>query len=269
MSVLGDRLTPSNIGGLPIRRAREANPSINALIYGDYGTGKTLLAGTADDVPAMRKVLFLDIEGGTFTLKHTYPNTDVVRITNWAEMEKIYQELKAGLHNDYRTIVVDSLTEAQVFNMTDVMIATVAASPDRNEDVPGLREWGINQTQIKRFIRRFRDLPPNVIMTALLKEDVNKQTGARKKGADLPGKLSGQVPALFDEVWMLYIRQVTREVAGLDGDPNEKVDARVLSTGATENSTGKDRSGKLPKFIINPTMTKIWNLMQGEDHKND
>lgn len=268
MSILEERLTPTSLGGLPIRKARDANPHINGLIYGEYGSGKTLLAATADDVPEMRKVLCLDIEGGTFTLKHPYPNVEVVRITNWNQMADIYNELRAGLHTDYNTCIIDSLTEAQYFNMSEVMRQLVEAKPDRNPDVPDVREWGINQTQIKRFIRLYRDLPMTVIMTALMAEKTNKQTGETKKGADLPGKLAGQVPALFDEVWMLYVKSLTNEQLGITGpkvDPQEKKEVRILSTGATATSMGKDRSGKLPKFMVNPTMPQIWNIMQGKE----
>lgn len=265
MSILDQPLQRGNIGGLPVRRAASANPHINALVYGEYGSGKTLLCATADDVPELRKVLVLDIEGGTLTLKHPYPDVEVVRITSWNQLADIYDELHAGLHEDYQTIILDSLTEAQYFNMSDIMKALVQNKPDRSEDVPDMREWGINQTQIKRFIRRFRDLPKTVLMTALMKEVTNKQTGETKKQVDLPGKLAGQVPALFDEVWYLYVREVTREALGLkDGDPNEKMEVRVLSTGATAKTTGKDRSGKLPKFMVNPTMNQIWTRMSGE-----
>ena len=259
MSVLDQTLTPRTLGGLQIRPASAANPHLNMLIYGSYGAGKTLLAGSATEVPEMRKVLALDIEGGTFTLKHTYPDVDVVRIGNWNEMAGIYKELKAGLAKEYNTCLVDSLTEAQYFNMAEIMRQLVEGKPDRNPDVPDLREWGINQTQIKRFIRAFRDLPITVIMTALMQEKKNPQTSAVKKGPDLPGKLSYQVPALFDEVFYLYVKTLTFQQLGEEGDG--KREARLLLTGDTENAAGKDRSGKLPKIMVEPSMQKLWTAM--------
>jgi hypothetical protein len=236
------------------------------LIYGSYGAGKTLLAGSATEVPEMRKVLALDIEGGTFTLQHQHSDVDVIRITDWNQMADIYKELKAGLAKEYQTLIVDSLTEAQYFNMAEIMKQLVANKPERNEDVPDLREWGINQTQIKRFIRAFRDLPVTVIMTALMQEKKNPQTSAVKKGPDLPGKLSYQVPALFDEVFFLYVKTLTFAQLGREGDG--KAEARLLLTGDTENAAGKDRSGKLPKIMIEPTMQKIWDRMTKEDNKS-
>jgi len=259
MTVLDQTLTTRNLGGLRIRQASEANPHFNVLLYGSYGAGKTLLAGTATEVEEMRKVLFLDIEGGTFTLKHSHPDVDVLRITSWNQMADIYKELKAGLAKEYRTLVVDSLTEAQYFNMTEIMRQLVENKPERNEDVPDLREWGINQTQIKRFIRSYRDLPVTVIMTALMQEKKNPATSSIKKGPDLPGKLAYQVPALFDEVFYLYVKTLTFQQLGEEGEG--KREARLLLTGDTENAAGKDRSGKLPKIMVEPTMQKIWTRM--------
>jgi hypothetical protein len=259
VSLLDDTITATSIGGLPIRKAAQANPRLNILFYGPYGAGKTLLAGSSDEVPEMRKVLFLDIEGGTFTLQHKFGNTDVLRITNWNQMQGIYDELKAGLHTEYQTIVVDSLTEAQVFNLDEVMRQLVALKPDRNEDIPDIREWQINQKQTKKFVRLFRDLPATVIMTALMKEEKDKQSSKVVRGPDLPGKLAGQIPALFDEVFYLYVKKM--ELPG-DEEPRSH---RLLLTGATEDTRAKDRSGRLPQVIADPTMKIIWNLMLGKE----
>jgi hypothetical protein len=263
VSLLDDTITATSIGGLPLRKAARDRPSLNMLIYGPYGAGKTLLCGTADDVPEMRSVLFLDIEGGTFTLQHKFPNTNVLRITNWSQLNDVYDEFKAGVHTKYNTIVIDSLTEAQVMNMDDVMRALVLAKPDRNEDVPDVREWQINQKQVKKMIRFFRDLPVTVIMTALLKEDKDKLSGKVTKGPDLPGKLSGQVPALFDEVFYLYIKKLE-----LSGDEKAR-DHRLLLTGSTEDTRAKDRSGQLPLVMVDPTMKMIYDVMMRKETTSD
>jgi hypothetical protein len=92
-------LSPRHLGGLKILKAHERPPYMNILFYGDPGVGKTRLAGTADSVPEMRKVLFVDLEGGTLTLTHTNPNVDIVRVKNWVEMLAVYDSLLAGNHD--------------------------------------------------------------------------------------------------------------------------------------------------------------------------
>jgi len=75
-------------------------------------THNTTLAGSADEVPEMRKVLIIDIEGGTLSIRKKFPNVEVVRVKNWSDLSLVYDELYAGLH-DFSTIVIDSLTECQ------------------------------------------------------------------------------------------------------------------------------------------------------------
>jgi len=71
-------ITPSTLAGLKLQRVREVPPHFNLLIYGRSGVGKTLLAGSSYAVPEMRRVLLIDIEGGTLTLRKPFP--DVERI---------------------------------------------------------------------------------------------------------------------------------------------------------------------------------------------
>jgi hypothetical protein len=260
--MLDETITATSIGGLPIRKAAQDRPSLNMLIYGAYGAGKTLLAGSADAVPEMQRVLFIDIEGGTFTLHHKYPNTDVVRVTDWPQLRQIYDELRAGIHTQYRTIVIDSLSEANLMNMDQTMRDLVTKKPERNEDVPDIREWLINQKQTVRFVRRFRDLPVSVIFTALVKEDKIKATGNIMSSPQLPGQLSGRIPALFDEVFYLYVKKIK-----LPGEPEEAKaqDHRLLLTGQTETVRAKDRSGQLPIVMVDPTMKMIHDIMMGKE----
>lgn len=106
---MSEKLTARNIAGLTINKVQERSSWYNMLIYGDSGTGKTTLAGSADLVPAMRPVLFIDVEGGTESLKHSYPEVDTVRVTTWKQMQAVYDALYEGGHG-YRTVVLDSIT---------------------------------------------------------------------------------------------------------------------------------------------------------------
>src|SRR5258706_15914129 len=102
----------AEIAGLRIEKVSQNAPFINCLIYGESGAGKTRLSGSADDVPEMRRVLFIDVEGGTLTLRDTYPNVETIRVKTWAELQSVYDFLYAGQH-DFTTLVIDSLTEVQ------------------------------------------------------------------------------------------------------------------------------------------------------------
>lgn len=244
-------LSPRHLGGLRIIKAQERPPYMNILFYGDPGVGKTRLAGTADSVPGMRKVLFVDLEGGTLTLTHSNPNVDIVRVSSWKEMQAVYDALYAGNH-EYSTVVLDSLTEIQKFNMYEIMTELIGFNEDRDPDVPGMREWGKNLEQMRKFVRAFRDLPMHTIFTALMKNDKDKKTGLSQRKPYLSGKLADEVAGFLDIVCYMYIKEV-------DGEQT-----RLLLSSATDEIVAKDRTGKLPIVMINPDMGDLLNYITGE-----
>lgn len=237
-------LSPRNLGGLKVVKAHERPPYMNILLYGQSGVGKTRLAGSADSVPDMRKVLCVDLEGGTLTLTHSNPNVDILRVKDWEQMQAVYDALHAGNH-DYSTVIVDSLTEVQKFNMYNIMNEVVEFNNDRDADVPSMREWGKNLEQMRKFVRAFRDLPMHTIFTALMKDDKDKKTGLSQKMPSLSGKLAGEVAGFLDIVCYMYIKEV-------DGEQKH-----LVLTGATDEVIAKDRTGKLPIVLDNPDMSSF------------
>lgn len=251
---MSEVLTARTLAGLPIRAVQERSAFLNILIYGDSGTGKTTLAGSADAVPAMRPVLFVDIEGGTESLRIPYPDVQTVRITRWKEMQDLFHELHAGRH-DFRTVVLDSLTEIQKFNMYQIMADLLAkkGADVVDPDSPEWKQWGKNLEQIRRFVRAFRDLPMHTIFTALTREDKDPKTGLISIKPSLSGKMAGEVAAFLDIVGYYYVKDI------VSGD--ETVTKRLLLTRKTPNITAKDRSCRLPMVVEDPTMTTIYELI--------
>lgn len=257
-------LTPTSFAGLRVEKPQKQMPYINMLVYGKSSIGKTTLAGSADAVPEMRKVLVVDCEAGTLSLRKTTYNVDVLRPTDWAELSAIFHALKAGSHQ-YQTVVLDSLTEIQELNMRSIMKA-MKEDPDnveRDPDVPGMYEWNKSGKQIKQLIRAFRNLPMNIIFTALMKEDKDTKTGITMRLPDLPGKLAHQVAALFDIV--LYYTIVEEGGVG----------KRVVASQATTNTVAKNRgSDRLPSLleVPNPSdkapMSIIYPMIVGDAATN-
>lgn len=242
-------MTISTIAGLPIGKVTEQPQFFNMLIYGESGIGKTRLAGSAAAVEEMRRVLFIDVEGGTLTLRNTpYKEVEVVRVKSWADMNSVYNALSAGNHG-FRTVVVDSLTEIQKFSMDNIMKKLVEDDDERSPEVPGLREWNINLEQLRKFVRQFRDLPLNTIFTALVKTDKNMMKGTVRRKPSLSGKVADEIAAFLDNVCYYYSKEV--------GDENK----RILLTGQTEDTVAKDRSSLLPMVIENPTMDIIYKYI--------
>jgi hypothetical protein len=249
-----ERLTPSSLAGLEVKPVHERSRYINVLFYGDSGVGKTTLAGSADAVEEMSPVLFIDIEGGTESLQHSFPRVQTVRVRTWQDMQNVYSELYDGKH-PFKTIVLDSLTEIQKFNMYMIMGKTVEDHPERDIDVPSMREWGKNLEQIRRLVRGFRDLEMHTIFTALARNDKNEKTGVTTTKPSLSGKMADEVAAFLDLVCYYYVKQI--------GEGEEAEFKRLLLTQKTDSQIAKDRSGALPMIMEYPTMQQIYDLVLG------
>jgi AAA domain len=249
-------LTPETLAGLAVSKVKERSQYMNILLYGNSGVGKTTLAGSADEVPAMRPVLFIDVEGGTESLRHSYSDVRVLRVRNWTDMQNVYSELYKGDH-PYQTVVLDSLTEIQKFNMYGIMNTLTQQRPDLDPDIPGMREWGKNIEQLRKMVRGFRDLPMNTIFTALVKSDKDARTGIIKEKPMMSGKLADEIAAFLDIVGYYYVKQT--------GAGEDTKFERILLTQSTEQQVAKDRSGKLPQIVLSPTMKDIWGLMTGTE----
>lgn len=247
-------LTATTLGGLQVVPVQKRQSYMNMMLYGDSGVGKTHLAGSADAVPDLRPVLMIDFEGGTESLVRHYPDVQQVRVENWKQMQAVYDELHRGKH-DFQTVILDSLTEIQKFNMYEIMVDTVAKRPDQDIDVPSMREWGKNLEQMRKFVRGFRDLKMHTIFTALKKEDKNDKTGMVTTLPSLSGKLSGEVAAFLDIVGYYYVKKI--------GSGEDAVDKRLLLTKKTETVVAKDRTGTLPMIVEDPDMKAMWEYFQG------
>lgn len=257
MNKIGDELlTQKTLAGLNITKVQERGDWLNIFFYGESGVGKTTLGGSSVKVPAMSPLLIIDIEGGSESLRHSYPEAEVVRVKTWPQMQSVYGELfDQAMRNqrDYNTVMLDSANEIQKFSMESIMAKVVVEHPDRDMDVPSMREWGKNLEQMRRLVRGFRDLEMHTIITCLAESERDEVTGQMHTRPLLTGKFKNEVAALLDVVCYYYMKQVGT------GDNIEM--KRLLLTQRTDTVVAKDRTGKLPMVIEAPTMEKIYNLM--------
>lgn len=119
-----------------------------------------------------------------------------------------------------------------------------------------LPDYGTNTNQMRKLVRSFRDLPMNVIFTALASEVKDDQTGEMFTRPALTAKLAEDVYSYVDIVGYYYTRQNQE-------DPN-KLD-RVLQVQPFRKRIAKDRSGRLGNGILNPTFKRIMNLITGNE----
>lgn len=231
--------TPAIVRTPPFRIESTATRSryLKLLIYGDYGVGKTYLAGTAVEVPKLNDVLLINAESGDQTLDsqdYDFDNIDVVTATNFKMVSTVYDFLKlhcsARDSNDveklkateaflkgitpeeidepkrYQTVIVDSLSEVESFCLYQLLGITDTTNLDDEMPTAEWSHYRQNLDMILRLVRKFRDLPMHVIMTCARNyvQDENKRFNYSPA---LTGKLGSKVQGFMDMVGFYVLGQ--------------------------------------------------------------
>lgn len=230
-------------------------PYLNLLIYGEPGAGKTYLAATAQDSEDTKPILFIDVEGGTVTIRKR-PDVDVIRVRSMQQVQDTHNKLYADTESYYKTIIIDSLTELQKLDLRTVMEEEFRRNPEKTDvDVASQRGWGKSGERMRKIIRAYRDLPCNLICTSLLGSEVDEVNGGTNYYPAFPGKLRGEVPGYFDVVGYLRTEDVR--------EGNQTIVVRKLQVAKTRRVVAKDRTSALGDVVDNPSIPLMWEMING------
>lgn len=230
------------------------------LIFGQPGTGKTVFGGSADEVPEYRKVLVLDIEGGTDPLATLYPNVEVAPITTFRQLVEVFRDLHGGNH-DYGTVMIDSLSEGQERSLSTIVVNAVKEDSSIDPDAPQWGHYRKNTNQVRAIVRAYRDLDMCVIFTATVAEEQDGDDGPVRIKPQFTKKLQGGVPAQLGMVG--YLNKRTR-VEGTGAD-KRRVDIRTMQWQGSARVIGaKDRTMAMPDLMEEPSMRKVYELIQAK-----
>ena len=272
----------------------EGNQRLNMIVYGAYGNGKTTLMASAADVDEMADVLMIDIESGKLSIKDNprikrKDRIDTVRVTNFKQMAHIVDQflrahIKARDANDnaklieleakfrnvdpktiktprrYQTVIVDSLTELDKLVTYELLGFSTEAKltdllSDNDMEVAEFKEYKQNNQMMQLIVRAFRDLDMNSLFVVQEKYEQDELKRMLYSPA-LTGKLGKQVQGMVDIVGYLMV-----------GTPKEgeKEAPRRLMLQPTNRFDAKSRMSNFKDpFIDQPTMTDVWEAVNGE-----
>lgn len=216
-------------------------------ILGVPKVGKTTLAASAYDIPALREaskdVLIIAAEKGTTSIARHYPHVKVVFVPHLVAFQTVLNELLTKPHN-YGVIIIDTLDRLQE-KAVEHFLAVGAANTQA--------AWGEVKKWTIGTVTRVHESPMLGIFLVHTKEEKDARSGKWKTEYALQGSASEKIGQEFDLIGHLSIRT--------DGDGKA---VRTLQVGPTEGGiTGSRWENELPPAIDNPTMSMLFEYIDG------
>jgi hypothetical protein len=261
-----------------IKFPEEERKFIKFLLYGEFGTGKTTLAGTAQDVVGMQNVLNIDAEGGNKVLANR-GDIPSITIRDYNKLSDVYEYLRAHclfrdtnniemLKNSeayfrgvdpksikkpriYNTVIIDSLSEVARYCMYKLMGVDIERTKlDQIPLRPEYAEWNSRQEMMLLLVRKFRDLPMHVIFVCSRqwdKDEMNRMF----YNPNIQGKLANDIQGFMDHVGYYTM--------GTDGETKETHRYLMLNPGITYQAKNRFPNFK-ETYIIDPIFQDIFDL---------
>lgn len=248
---------------------------VNALYYGEPGSGKTTAAAS---MAKLGTIVYVDAEAGLKVqpMKRLEIPTNAIlryKIDSFDDFQRLYQQLKKKLDEEPGSIagvVFDSMTEIQkklLQGITDTRYAKSVAQAKRGgfevKDDPfetDRDEYGRMTEMCRRVARQFRDLECHTVFVCLDRRDVDKEGdgGVFYRPALTPA---------FSTDLMGYVDVVMYTMQEESDDLHDR-SRFVAVTRPTGKFRGKDRYGALPPSFPNPTFDRVVEFVHKADAFN-
>ena len=192
------------------------------LLFGDPGAGKTHAACLAP-----KPFIVLTEQNGLTTVRRANPQAVVAVVTTVHALREILGlAIRGELPEACESLVVDSLTEVQRLFQDEIMAGK------RNGEPFSLQDWGTLTDKMRRFMRTIRDIPYNVVCTALAETRISEADGVRYVRPAFQGKKTPmEVAQYFNGVAYLFKR------ATQDADGKDVVVHRAMLEGPSNYTT--------------------------------
>lgn len=226
-----------------------AGKRIRMALVAKGGFGKTVFAGTAPHA------LFLTTDPeGTVSAFEFGSDAEEYKVVSWKDLNDAYRWLRDEgiVAEGYEWVVIDNITEAQAFAMTESLEIAVGKNANRDPFVPDKYEYQRSQNATIDMVKKFNDLPCNIIYTAHRKgmEDGDGQEY-------YSAAIQGQQGAVAEQI-LGYMNIIAfGEVVEKDG-----VEHRRYYFSHHKAYRGKDRFNSIGKFRDDLTVPKMMALVE-------
>lgn len=210
------------------QKATDVDRINSAIIFGEYGTGKTWTAASANEIADYSPTLIVDIEGSAAGVGRKYPDVEIVQADSHAKLEFIKKELLLN-QDEYGCVIFDTLNVAQK-----------RAKAHFKNEYPNnsfamwdaLSDWSLD------FVRSMHHANFLSIFIAHPQTDKDDTTGKVTTTVKLAGGARSEVPTVPDLIGYQFYTQ---------NEEGETV--RALQVGRSANVVTKNRFG-LPDVLL-------------------
>lgn len=223
--------------------------SINWLLYGHSGSGKTVIAGK---LPG--RVLILANEQGTISAKRQGSKAKVWVIRRWEDLVEAYEYLANNEH-PFDWVVIDTVTELQYKCIRWILRTVVEANPQRDPHIPAIQDYQKWQLAMKQMIVDFNELPVNILWTAqeMVREDPDGEDIILPLIEGKDYQIASWACAQMDVVSHLALKTVKKKIAG----KVERTFVRRLTCNESPPIFAKDRFDVLGRVVDNPDIAEL------------
>ena len=247
----------SNILDLAVP-ATETVTSVNILIHGDSGSGKTTFAGSGRDNG--QRDLILAIENGTVSAARSGSQANVLQIGTWDELNQAIDAIVDD-PDRFEWVIVDSITKLQDLIWDHILSEAVGRNPSRSRYKKELQEYGEAQARLAEVVERLNNSDANILWTALSDLEVDEQGNEFKMPSihGRGGKQAAWVCAQMDTVIYLSVIEHNGRLR------------RRFQFNKTPEAYAKDRLQTFQKAQGDLTLAKLTDKIvgAGEEDNND
>lgn len=246
--------------------------SLSVLLHAPAKVGKTTLGTTAPP-----PICVLDAEGGWKFVREAGFRSGVklrrvewdpmmgppprwddtwdfchVIVRNWATLTTAYQYLAMTNIHDFRSVILDSVTESQRKLKANL----------RGMEQMRIQDWGDLLVHMDKLIRDMRDLvllpQPNPLRCVVFIAETEMKDGAWRPA--MQGQIGRALPYWVDMCGYLY----TEKVADANGELTVKTKKLLIGEGILPTVIAGERvQGALPDIVDHPNITHMMQAIYG------
>lgn len=260
LTPLNARRVISKLGGLDVNPVANEERGLVLGIYGPPGTGKTTLAATITDTPLGSPALYIDARGNPHVISSYADRIDVVTINKFADLENIRQSLLKEKDLGYRSVIIDTLSEAWSIDLRDLYGPVANVKWEHHS---------ASTADVMQLIRNYVDLTttgPKVNLVFVMQETqeartvMNQKIEARSEIA-FNKALQAQIPSLINFLGRLYVYETAPPWRRLlDFSPMETIHQAKM-----QRDRNDPAAMEIPFQIYNPSLAPLLNTIR--DHQ--